>query len=79
MKLFHMSSKQKAKGLALNAFNKMEGAMQDEIKNLMAKYTELRNAVKTMIENADKQIKIIKTQEIQIMQRDRIVELLPYE
>ena len=53
--------------------------MQDEIKNLMAKYTELRNAVKTMIENADKQIKIIKTQEIQIMQRDRIVELLPYE
>ena len=56
-----MSSKQKAKGLALNAFNKMEGAMKDEIKNLMAKYTELRNAVKTMIENADKQIKIIKT------------------
>lgn len=53
--------------------------MRDEIKNLMNKYTELKNVVKTLIEQSESQVKIIKDQEVQIAQRDRVVELLPYD
>jgi hypothetical protein len=42
MQQVYFQSKAQAKSLALQAFNKMEKAIQQEIKALMGKYNDLR-------------------------------------
>ena len=49
MKIVYNQSKDKAKELALGAFNKMEDALKVEVTNLMGKYKDLRHSVKGII------------------------------
>jgi hypothetical protein len=78
MKIVHHESKGKAKDLALAAFQKMEDALQKEIKSLISKYGELRHSVKDLIHHNERLMRIMKSQELQIAMRDRFLWMVPY-
>lgn len=59
MKIVHYESKSKAKELALAAFNKMESALQTEIKTLITKYGELRHSVRDLIGSYERMLSIM--------------------
>ena len=57
----------------------MEDSLHREINNLMGKYNDLKEQTRWLINENQRITQIMLAQEIQIMERDKLLHVSPYQ